>query len=62
MSNDGRSIGDKLRAIDEQAARSSAIPESTPSNKEPAEGSRETAGGITNRSLDEERENQQRVN
>jgi hypothetical protein len=30
-------------------------------NKEPAEGSRENAGGITNRPLDEERENQDRV-
>jgi hypothetical protein len=30
-------------------------------NKEPAEGSRETAGGITNRSLDEERDNQERL-
>ena len=30
-------------------------------NKEPAEGSRENAGGITNRPLEEERKNQERV-
>jgi hypothetical protein len=30
-------------------------------NKEPAEGSRETTGGISNRPLDEEEENQERV-
>jgi len=30
-------------------------------NKEPAEGSRENAGGITNRPLSEEQENQERV-
>jgi hypothetical protein len=30
-------------------------------NKEPAEGSRENAGGISNRELPEEQENQERV-
>jgi hypothetical protein len=30
-------------------------------NKEPAEGSRENAGGITNRALSEEPQNQERV-
>jgi len=30
-------------------------------NKEPAEGSRENAGGISNRPLEEEQENQDRV-
>jgi hypothetical protein len=30
-------------------------------NKEPAEGSRDNAGGITNRPLEEEQDNQERV-
>jgi hypothetical protein len=30
-------------------------------NKEPAEGSRENAGGISNRPLEEEQDNQERV-
>lgn len=34
------------------------IPENTPENKEPAEGSRENAGGISNRPLNEEEERQ----
>ena len=56
-------IGDKLRAIDEQAQ----TPANRPENKEPAEGSRETvmggerSGGITNRPLEQERDNQERV-
>jgi len=41
--------------------RNDPVPENTPSNKEPAEGSRENAGGITNRPLGEEQQNQQRV-
>jgi hypothetical protein len=36
------SIGDKLRAIDEQAHHSDDIPANRPENKEKAEGSRET--------------------
>lgn len=42
------------------ATESKDIPNQA-ANKEPAEGSRETAGGITNRSLDEERDNQERL-
>jgi hypothetical protein len=54
------SIGDKLRTIDEHAG--APIPGNEPSQKEPAEGSRETAGGgITNRQRGEEQQNQNRV-
>jgi hypothetical protein len=54
------SIGDKLRAIDEHAGV--PAPGNTASQKEPAEGPRETAGsGITNRGPDEEQQNQNRV-
>jgi hypothetical protein len=57
------SIGDKLRAIDEHAAgRPADIPGNQPSQKEPAEGSREKVpGGITNRARSEEQANQNRV-
>ena len=45
------SIGDKLRAIDEQAGHNDEIPANRPENKEKAEGSREkmrnTAGERT---------------
>ena len=41
--------------VDTEEVRSRA------SEGEPAEGSRESAGGISNRSLDEERENQSRL-
>jgi hypothetical protein len=34
------------------------VPENTPENKAPAEGSRENAGGISNRPLREEQERQ----
>ena len=36
------SIGDKLRAIDEQAHRNDNVPDNRPGNREKAEGSRET--------------------
>jgi len=42
------SIGDKLRAIDEQAHRNDDIPANRPENKEKAEGSRETILGSAN--------------
>lgn len=51
MANDSRTIGEKLRAMEERAA----------GNKEPAEGSRENAGGISNRPLREEQERQEKV-
>ena len=52
------SIGDKLRAIDEHAGN---VPPNQASQKEPAAGSRETAGGITNRAREQEKQNQNRV-
>ena len=42
------SIGDKLRAIDEQAHRNDDIPANRPENKEKAEGSRETIRSSAN--------------
>jgi hypothetical protein len=60
MANHTRSIGEKLRAMEEHAARSGSIPASQPENKEPAEGSRETAG-ISNRPLSEEQRRQENV-
>jgi hypothetical protein len=54
------SIGDKLRAIDEHAGN--PAPGNQPSQKQPAEGSRDTLGsGITNRGPGEEQQNQNRV-
>jgi hypothetical protein len=41
MANDTRSIGEKLRAMEEHAATIGNIPADRPENKEPAEGSRE---------------------
>ena len=56
------SIGDKLRTIDEHAGRPAGVPANEPSQKELAEGSRETAsGGITNRARPEEQQNQNRA-
>jgi hypothetical protein len=55
------SIGDKLRSIDEHAGNPVTVPPNQPSQKEPAEGSRETTGGITNRAPNEEQQNQNRV-
>lgn len=43
------------------ADRQSADVPNQAANKEPAEGSRENAGGISNRPLEQERENQERV-
>jgi hypothetical protein len=61
MANDTRSIGEKLRAMEEHAAKSDSIPANRPENKEPAEGSRENAGGISNRPLGEEQRRQENV-
>jgi hypothetical protein len=56
------SIGDKLRAIDQHAGQPSPAPSNEPSQKDPAEGSRETiAGDITNRHRGEEQQKQNRV-
>jgi len=56
------SIGDKLRTIDEHAAgQPGARPGKEPTQKEPAEGSRETGAGITNRAPADETANQNRV-
>jgi hypothetical protein len=55
------SIGDKLRAIDEHAGHAPEVPANKPVEREPAERSRETAGGITNRPQSEEQPNQNRV-
>ena len=56
------SIGDKLRTIDEHAGHPAEAPANEPSQKEPAEGSRETAsGGITNRARPDEKQNQKSV-
>jgi hypothetical protein len=41
MANDTRSIGEKLRAMEEHAATIGNIPADRLENKEPAEGSRE---------------------
>jgi len=50
MPNDSRSIGDRLREMDEHARGSANTPENEPGNKEPAKGSRETGmGGTSNR-------------
>jgi hypothetical protein len=51
------SIGDKLKTIDEHAGN---VPQNQPSQKEPAEGSRDAAG-ITNRAPGEEQQNQNRL-
>ena len=51
MAKDSKTIGEKLRAMEEQAA----------GHKEPAEGSGENAGGISNRPLREEQERQEKV-
>jgi hypothetical protein len=53
------SIGDKLRTIDEHAGRPAGMPGNEPSQKEPAEGSREPAG-IANRARSDEQANQNR--
>jgi len=37
------------------------VPENRPDNKEPAEGSRENAGGISNRPLSEEQQRQENL-
>ncbi len=61
MANDSRPIGEKIRAADEQARKGSGVREDRPENKEPAEGSRENAGGISNRPLSEEQRRQDNV-
>jgi hypothetical protein len=45
MGNDPKSIGEKLRAIDEHAQKPSEIHDNVPANKEPAEGARNTVLG-----------------
>jgi hypothetical protein len=60
MANDTRSIGEKLRAMEEHAARSGSIPAGRPENKEPAEGSHENAG-VSNHPLTEEQRQQENV-
>jgi len=56
------SIGDKLRTIDEHAGGQPAnTPGNQPPQKEPAEGPREKATGITNRAPSQEQANQNRV-
>ena len=68
MQDDNQTSGESVVAG--QTSGDATQPTDTPNqaaNKEPAEGSRETVnanekgGGITNRSLEEERENQERV-
>ena len=41
MANDTRSIGEKLRAMEEHAATSGNVPADRPEDKQPAEGSPE---------------------
>jgi hypothetical protein len=41
-----------------KTSKASGIPENRPDNKEKAEGSRENAGGISNRPLSEEQQRQ----
>lgn len=62
MQDDNQTSGQSVRAS--QSSGGSTQPTDTPNqaaNKEPAEGSRENAGGITNRPLEQERENQDRL-
>jgi len=62
MANDPRTIGEKLRALDEEARQS--MSENRAPNREPAEGSRENvtnSGGISNRPLGEERQRQEKT-
>ena len=62
MANDTRTIGEKLRAMEEQAASKSArVPPNRAENNRPTEESHENAGGISNRPLSEERQRQENV-
>ena len=54
MSNDGRSIGEHLREIEESVSRDSSA------TLQPERG-RESGEGVTNRTESEDRENQRRV-
>ena len=58
MSNDGRSIGDHLREIEESASRDSSADSSA--TRQPERG-RESGGSVTNRAGSEERESKRRV-
>jgi hypothetical protein len=58
MSNDGRSIGEHLREIEESASRDSSADSSA--TRQPERG-RESGEGVTNHVESEERENQRRV-
>ena len=61
MANDSRTIGEKLRAMEERAGIADNVPANEPANKEPAQGSRDDAGGISNRPLSEEQQRQQNL-
>ena len=56
----GRESADSGERSGDEGARVDDRPNQA-SDQEPAEGSRENAGGISNRPLDEEEENQERV-
>jgi hypothetical protein len=58
MSNDGRSIGDHLREIEESVSQDSSGDSSA--TRQPERG-RETGGGVTNRSTSDERESKRRT-
>ena len=61
MANDTRSIGEKLRAMEERAAESMNNPANRPESEKPAEGSRENAGGAGNRPRSEEPDRRENV-
>jgi len=58
MSNDGRSIGEHLREIEESVSRDSSADSSA--TRQP-EREREGSGDVTNRAASEDRESQRRV-
>jgi len=58
MSNDGRSIGDHLREIEESVSQDSSGDSSA--TRQPERG-RETGGGVANRSTSDERESKRRT-
>ena len=58
MSNDGRSIGDHLREIEESVNQDSSMDSSA--TRQPERG-RESGGSVTNRAGSEERESKGRV-
>jgi hypothetical protein len=58
MSNDGRSIGDHLREIEESISQDSSMDSSA--TRQPERG-RESGGSVTNRAASEEPESKRRV-